>query len=159
MPLEENLMNWDDTLESDGQEFVLLPEGDYTFTVTGFERDRFAGKNDIPPCNRARLTLRIDNDLGPATVRYDLLLYRPLEWKIAAFFRAIGQKKRGEKVVMDWNRVQGARGRAHLRPKEFIGRSGDTRKTNEVVHFYDYDPAAVLTQVKDADLPWGNGGE
>ena len=38
MALDNNIMNWDDTIENDGQEFVVLPEGDYTFTVTNFER-------------------------------------------------------------------------------------------------------------------------
>ncbi len=38
MPVDNNIMDWSDTLESDGQEFLVLPEGDYAFTVTGFER-------------------------------------------------------------------------------------------------------------------------
>ena len=28
-------MDWTDTIESDGQEFILLPEGDYNFVVSG----------------------------------------------------------------------------------------------------------------------------
>ena len=32
------LMDWDDAIENDGQEFVILPEGDYNFTVTDFEQ-------------------------------------------------------------------------------------------------------------------------
>ena len=32
---DTNIMSWDDVLENDGQEFVILPEGDYTYTVTG----------------------------------------------------------------------------------------------------------------------------
>ena len=31
--VDNMIMDWDDTIESDGQEFVVLPEGDYTFTV------------------------------------------------------------------------------------------------------------------------------
>ena len=34
MALDNNIMDWGDTIENDGQEFVVLPEGDYTFTVT-----------------------------------------------------------------------------------------------------------------------------
>ena len=40
---DKNMMDWNDTIESDGQEFVLLDEGDYNFTVTNFERGRFPG--------------------------------------------------------------------------------------------------------------------
>lgn len=34
----ERELNWDDEIEKDGNEFVLLPEGDYDFTVESFER-------------------------------------------------------------------------------------------------------------------------
>jgi len=111
MPLDQNIMNFDDILESDGQELVVLPEGDYPFTVTSIERGRYPGKGEIPPCNMAKLTLRIDNDQGLATARLNLILYRTMEWKISAFFRAIGQKKHGEKVSMNWAKAQCARGR------------------------------------------------
>ena len=40
---DKNMMDWNDTIESDGQEFVLLEEGDYNFVVTNFERGRFPG--------------------------------------------------------------------------------------------------------------------
>ena len=45
-------MDWDDAIENDGQEFIILPEGDYNFTVTDFERGRFPA----PP--RCRLATR-----------------------------------------------------------------------------------------------------
>ena len=43
MAMDPNVMGWDDVLENDGQEFITLPEGDYTFTVTAFERGQFPG--------------------------------------------------------------------------------------------------------------------
>lgn len=159
MPIDNNIMGWDDVIENDGQEFVVLPEGDYTFTVSNFERGRFPGSAKIPPCNKATLTLNIDNDQGVATARVDLILYRTLEWKIASFFRCIGQKKHGEKVVMDWNKVVGARGRAHIRPRDYTDKNGAERQTNDVDRFLDYDPSVAFTPVtNDPDLPWGNGG-
>ena len=152
-------LDWDDAIENDGQEFVVLPEGDYTFTVSNFERGRFPGSAKIPPCNKATLTLNIDNDQGVATARVDLILYRTLEWKIASFFRCIGQKKHGEKVVMDWNKVVGARGRAHIKPRDYTDKNGAERQTNDVDRFLDYDPSVAFTPVtNDPDLPWGNGG-
>ena len=30
------LMDWDDSIETDGQEFVLLPDGEYNYKVTNF---------------------------------------------------------------------------------------------------------------------------
>ena len=47
-------LDWDDAIENDGQEFIVLPEGDYNFTVTDFERGRFPGGQKIPVCNKAR---------------------------------------------------------------------------------------------------------
>ncbi|MBO5569061.1 MAG: hypothetical protein J6A79_09070 [Clostridia bacterium] len=158
MALDNNIMDWGDAIENDGQEFVVLPEGDYTFTVTNFERGRFPGSAKIPPCNKATLTINIDNDKGSATARFDLILYRTLEWKIASFFRCIGQKKHGERVVMDWNKVVGARGRAHIKPRSYT-KDGEERQVNDVDRFLDYDPSVDFTPVKDdGDLPWGNGG-
>ena len=51
-------MEWDDVIENDGQEFVLLPEGDYQFEVVDFERGRFPGGPKIPACNKATVTLQ-----------------------------------------------------------------------------------------------------
>ena len=158
MPVDSNIMDWNDTIENDGQEFVVLPEGDYTFTVTNFERGRFPGSAKIPACNKATLTIAIDNDLGAATARFDLILYRTLEWKIASFFRCIGQKKHGEKVAMNWNQVVGARGKAHIRPRSYTDKNGGEKQTNDVERFLDYEPETGFAPVNDPNLPWGNGG-
>ena len=37
-------IGWDDYVEQDGGDFVLLDEGEYEFRITGFERGRFPGK-------------------------------------------------------------------------------------------------------------------
>lgn len=157
MEKDNMIMDWNDTIEDDGQEFVVLPEGDYTFTVTNFERGRYPGSAKIPPCNKASLTIAIDNDKGNATARFDLILYRSLEWKIASFFRSIGQKKHGEKITTDWNKVVGARGKAHIKPRSYV-KDGVERQVNDVERFLDYEPATAFTPVHDAELPWGNGG-
>ena len=36
-------LSWDDEIEKDSGEFILLPEGDYEFTVESFERARYQG--------------------------------------------------------------------------------------------------------------------
>ena len=136
------LMDWDDALENDGQEFVILEEGDYNFTVTDFERGRFPGSAKIPACNKATLTLQVRTDDGKiATVKFDLILYRSLEWRISGFFRCIGQKKHGERLVMDWNKVVGSQGRARFKPRNYTNRDGEQKQTNDLDRFYDYDPA------------------
>ena len=140
MENEKNMfLDWDDAIESDGQEFITLEEGDYNFTVTGFERGRFPGGVKIPACNKAALTLQVKTPDGIAVIHTDLLLYRTLEWRISAFFRCIGQKKHGERLVMDWNRVTGSKGRAHFKPRTYTDRDGNERTANDVDRFYDWD--------------------
>ena len=134
-------LDWDDAIENDGQEFVTLEEGDYNFTVTGFERGRFPGGPKIPACNKAALTLQVQTADGIAIIHTDLLLYRSLEWRISAFFRCIGQKKHGERLVMDWNKVLGSQGRAHFKPRNYTNSYGEEQTVNDIDRFIDYDPA------------------
>ena len=129
------VMDWNDVIEDDGQEFVLLEEGDYNFKVTNFERGHFPGSAKLPACNKATLTLEVD------TREHDLLLCRNLEWRISSFFRCIGQKKHGERLVMDWNKVVGSQGRARFKVRNYTNRDGEQRQTNDLDRFYDYDPA------------------
>ena len=44
---------WDDVIENDGKGWVLLPDGEYPFTVLSFERKRYGGSAKLPPCNQA----------------------------------------------------------------------------------------------------------
>ena len=55
----ERELGWDDEIEKDGPEFVLLPEGDYSFEVVGFERARHNGSEKLPACNKAQQQLNI----------------------------------------------------------------------------------------------------
>ena len=146
-------LDWNDTIENDGQEFVILPEGDYNFTVTGFERGRFPGGQKIPACNKASLTLQVNTADGVAISHTDLLLYRSMEWKLSAFFRCIGQKKHGERLVMDWNRVIGSTGRARFKPRSYTGNDGKERQANEVDRFYDWEET-FFTDAPADDLPF-----
>ena len=152
-------LDWDDTIESDGQEFIVLPEGDYNFTVTNFERGRYPGSQKIPACNKAILTLQVKTDDGVAFVRTDIILYRTLELRISDFFRSIGQKKHGERLVMNWNKVVGSRGRAHFRPRTYTANDGTERTTNDCTKFYDYDEKnftedSWVEVPKDEEIPF-----
>lgn len=122
---DKNLcMDWDDGILEDGKEFVLLPEGDYNFVVTNFERGRFPGGAKIPACNKAVITVEVHGEKGDATIRFDLLLYRTLEWRLSSFFRCIGQKKHGEPLKMDWSKVVGSMGRAHVTQRTYKNQYG-----------------------------------
>jgi len=135
-------MDWDDVIDTD-ESYTLLEEGDYDFTVTAFERGRFPGSAKLPSCKKATLTLTVQTAGGSAAVRHDLILCKELEWKMAEFFRAIGQKKRGEALRPRWNEVVGSRGRAHFKPRAYTKKDGSQGQTNNVERFYDYGDAAM----------------
>ena len=40
--------DWDSEINNESSEFVLLPEGDYDFTVEKFERGTFDGSDKLP---------------------------------------------------------------------------------------------------------------
>lgn len=154
-------MDWDDVIENDGNEFIILPEGDYNFTVTNLERGHFPGSAKMEPSHKATVTLRVSTDDGMASVRTDFILNHLVEFKISEFFRSIGTKKRGEKLAMNWNNVIGTRGRAHFKPRTYVGNDGKEHQANNVERFYDYDesffkPEDSFTQmnVTDEDIPF-----
>lgn len=151
MPRE---IGWDDELTNDGQEYILLEEGDYSFTVTAFERGRFPGSAKIPACNKAMLTLSVDTYNGTATAKVDLILWSTLEWKLSEFFRCIGQKKHGEPLRPRWNEVVGAKGRAHFKPRKYTKKDGSEGVANDVEKFLDPEARGAAEHRADDIRPY-----
>ena len=111
MNTTDRALGWDDEFTNEQQEFVLLPEGDYAFEVTGMERARFEGSAKLPPCSMAKLTLKIFGGAkGDTTVTHRLYLHTKTQGLLGAFFESIGQCKRGETFRPRWNEVVGAKG-------------------------------------------------
>ena len=156
MAKDTNILDWDSTIEDDGTGFVLLEAGDYDFTVTGFARGRHNGSAKIPACNKAIVTLSIETPNGVAEIKENLILYKTMEWKISAFFRSLGMKKHGERLVMDWDKVLGAAGRAHIVQREYVGNDGTNKKANNVGYFLDYIPMEKRAEALDdtEDIPF-----
>lgn len=140
----EKELNWDDEIEKDSQEFTLLPEGIYDFKVTSFERARHSGSEKLPACNKAIIFLRIDSQQGSTTVRHNLFLHTITEGMLSAFFNAIGQKKHGEKLQMNWSTVVGSTGRCKIYINKWTNDKGEEIESNQVKRFYD--PADAPTQ-------------
>ena len=134
-----DVMSWDDAIENDEPKFIILPEGDYNFTVRSFERGQFKGSTKLEASPKAMLTLDVHTDNGDVTVTSDLILNRKLEWKICQFFKSIGQKKHGEKLSPNWQKVAGSQGRAHFKPRSYINQNGEEHQANNVDKFLDYD--------------------
>jgi len=129
-------LDWDSEIEKESPDFITLQEGEYNFEVISFERARFSGSEKMPPCNQAKLKLQVTVPEGIATINHNLFLHSRTEGHLSAFFNCIGQKKHGEKLSMDWNKVIGAKGRAKIGPREYEGKT-----YNEVKRFLDPVPA------------------
>lgn len=133
--MEEREFQWDDTITKDASDFILLPEGDYNFTVESFERGRHTGSDKLPACNKAILTLRIDTAEGTAKITHNLFLHSKTEGLLSAFFSCIGQKKKGEPLKMNWQKVIGATGRCKIGIHTYT-KDGEEKKNNDIKRFY-----------------------
>ena len=136
--MEEREFQWDDTITKDASEFIILPEGDYNFTVESFERGRHPGSDKLPACNKAILTLRIDTAEGTTKLTHNLFLHSKTEGLLSAFFSCIGQKKKGEPLKMNWQKVIGATGRCKIGIHTYT-KDGEERKNNDIKRFYPKD--------------------
>lgn len=132
-------LGWDSAIENDSPDYIILPEGEYDFTVKRFERGRHNGSDKVGPCPKAILTLGIDTPQGEATVRKELLLHSKLEGLLCEFFTCIGQRTHGQRVTMNWNAVPGAHGRCKIGTRVYNG-----NQYNEVKKFLE--PAAPHPQ-------------
>ena len=129
-------IGWDDVIEKDGPDFVLLPDGDYPFRVTKLERARFQGSAKLPPCNMAILTITVDGgEKGASIVTHRLYLHTKTEGLLCSFFESIGQRKHGEPLRPRWGDVTGSTGHCRLGIHEFTKKDGSAGRSNEIVRF------------------------
>ncbi len=118
--MNRELLDWDSEIEQES-EFTLLPAGEYPFRVLKFERSHFEGSDKMPSCKMALLTLEVGEPGKTATVTDRLYLHTKSEWKLSQFFISIGEKKRGERVKMNWPAVPGATGRCKVTVRQYNG--------------------------------------
>ena len=83
----ERELSWDDSIENDGPEYSLLPEGEYSFQVVGLERKRYNGGAKLPACPMAELKIQINGpDNTQALVNHRLYLHTRTEGLLCSFF-------------------------------------------------------------------------
>jgi hypothetical protein len=136
-------LGWDDPIENDGPDFEVLPAGDYDFEVVGFERARHAGSEKMPPCNKAVISIKVKGEKGQSTIKHNLFLHTKTEGLLCAFFVGIGQRKHGQKVTMDWNKVVGSKGRCKISERKWKNDKGEELTFNDIKKFYEPADAAA----------------
>lgn len=120
-------LDWDSALTEDSKEFTLLPDGEYDFHVEKFERAMSKSGNKM-----AKLTLVVTDGKNKVTVFDNIVLISSMVWKISSFFGALGMKKRGETVNMNWNEIYGKIGRCNLKLVEYDKNDGSKGQRNEI---------------------------
>lgn len=144
----ERELNWDDEILEESS-FTLLPEGDYDFVVNSFKRGRHPGSTKLPACNKAELEITVDDKKGnKGIIFHNLFLHTKCEGILSAFFIAIGQKKHGEPLRMNWNAVIGAKGRCKVAIDKWTGNDGTEKQNNKITKFYEPSTAATATNFK-----------
>lgn len=145
--------NWDDEISQDSAEFALLPEGEYVFSVTGFERGRYPGGAKLPSCPKATVSLRFEGVEGVAVIKHNFFLHSKCEGLLCAFFTCLGMRKRGEPLRMDWPGTVGRTGRAKITVRSYTGNDGREYQTNDVKQFLEPENAPAAPAAAQSWTP------
>lgn len=142
----EREFGWDDTIQQDTPDFILLPEGLYNFVVKGFERGRHMpnpqNPGKLPACNKATVSIGVTTAEGEALLKHNLFLHSSTEGMLSAFFGAIGQKKKGEPLKMNWQTIIGSRGVCKVGIRTYNGNQYNEVKA--MLYPEDVDQTKVL---------------
>ncbi|MCM1024681.1 MAG: hypothetical protein NC395_11595 [Prevotella sp.] len=144
--------DWNDEINAENA-FALLPEGDYEFAVTKFERGIQEQTDKLPRCNKAVVTLAVFGGNDEITLTENFPLCSKVEWKISSLFLSVGMKKHGEPLHMDWNGLIGKRGRCRIVTEPYNGKD-----YNKIKKFYAYDEDADVIKPSSAKPPVRNNG-
>lgn len=104
------------TIEIPEQEFILLPEGTYQFTVTKVERGYHQPNPQNPgkiPAGTGVVTvyLSINTNEGTAIVKDRFFMHPSVNWRIGAFHKAVGLiPEESKQVTMNWDGSVGKTG-------------------------------------------------
>ena len=142
-------LSWDDTIDANADVFTLLEPGEYEFQVIGFERARWPGSQNLPPCPQAKVKLLV----GGVHIEHNLFLHSKCEGFICAFFKSIGARKSGERIQMDWNKIAGATGRCQVGIRKCTGKDGIEKESNDISKFLPADEPSAKTVPQPTRIP------
>lgn len=145
------------TIEIPDNEFVLLPEGQYKFTVTnkdmGFHQPNPQNPGKMPAgTGFVKLHLTLDGgQLGTATVQDRFFMHPSVNWRIGAFFKSIGMIPEDSKqITLNWDAVIGKTGYCTIK---------HTQGTKEGTTFMNVDRYLKPSQVQNQNAtPQANTG-
>ena len=139
--MAEGAIGWDDEVSekdagsSENNEFVVLPPGEYPFTIVKKELGKFKGSEKLSACNMVKIELIVDGgDKGKAYVYHRFYMHTKMLWKIYQFLTAIGLHKKGEgSGPIPWAKVtKGLSGMCKVVVKKVTSGKHEGEDANEV---------------------------
>jgi hypothetical protein len=114
---------WDEPIDVEPDEFVILPAGTYPFTITGYERTHTSSKSKNPNEPMLKLELEINGgELGVARAFRYIIWTEKYRWKQSELFTAIGQRKHGDTNFRpNWQMINGASGWCKTDVRQYNG--------------------------------------
>ena len=139
---------WEDEVEESS--FELLPDGDYIFTVSTWEKaywEPTKPDSKVGACQQANIEISIDwvNSAGQKKTNklvHRLKLWRSLDFLIYQFFESIGLRKKGDgSQRMPWDQIVGKSGVCQ------IGHHTDSKGSeyNDIIKCYPKESAPTVT--------------
>ena len=156
-------LGWDDEGQVQDNAFELVPEGEYTYEVTNFKRERFGGSDKMSACPVAALQLKCTNAQTGVTATgfCRLFLNSKVQWRIAAFFKSCGlidpNAAEGASMPMSlFNQVVGCTGRVKVK----VTKSKDGKYENNDFNFVVPKGGAQQPQpqAQPQQQSWGGQG-
>lgn len=130
-------LDWNEPIQNNYQEFIVLPDGDYPFRVITLEKFRHPGSDNLPPCPKAVIGIEVSGAEGKTLIKHNLFLHEKTQGMLIAFFNAIGQHtEKGETLQMRWDQVIGATGRCQITSRQWTNDKGNNIILNQVKKFY-----------------------
>lgn len=120
---EKETFTWDEEFTvCEVPEFVCLPKGVYEFTIVESSLGRFNGSDKLPPCDMAEVRIAVEGDEGKADITDRFYCCKKMKYKLSSFLQTIGLVHAGDRIMIDWPKLVGRKGRVSLSKREYNGR-------------------------------------
>ena len=157
--LRDNTVISAEALSDYDSNYVLLPAGDYDFTVVNLKESRHQDRGGkVGNCKQINPVFRVTNPETGQPV--DIENYNLYMWNskgcismIAQYFDSIGLHKKGAQLVFDWRKERhiGQTGRFAIRHESYKNKDGQDRTSAKISKFYPKEEAVPAP----ASNSWG----
>ena len=151
--IDNSVMDWNDVIEDDGQEYVLLLKGIITSLLLILKKeDSLVVQKFLPQIKQQYLFKFFLNWVLPQWSLTWFFLRHLIGNYLLSFVQSV--KRKWWKITMDWNNVLGAKGRAHIKQKVYTNQAREEKTINDLDYFIDYDEKSFSEVVNDKDIPF-----